>query len=172
MNRFTVIGVMLMSCLMLVGNAWGTQSDDISQFNSCKFCGMDRGKFAHSRILIDYEDGSAVGTCSIHCAAVDLAINIDKTPKTIWVGDFNSKQLIDAEKAFWVIDANKMGVMTHRAKWAFGKQEEAQQYITANGGQAADFDAVMKATYEDMYADTKMIREKRKMKRMKMQKSN
>jgi multiple sugar transport system permease protein len=30
-------------------------------------------------------------------------LNIDKTPKTIYVGDHNTKTLIDAEKAIWII---------------------------------------------------------------------
>jgi len=167
MKKLGIIGIVIVSCIFVYGMAWA--QDDIAQFPSCKFCGMDRAKFAHSRVLLDYDNGTAEGTCSIHCAAVDLAINIDKTPKTIWVGDFNTKNLIDAEKAVWVIGGGKMGVMTRNAKWAFENEEDAQKFITANGGQIADFDQVMKAVYEDMYADTKMIRERRKMKRMKMQ---
>jgi len=123
---------------------------------------MDREKFAFSRVLIEYEHGSTVGACSIHCAAIDLATNIDKTPKTIWVGDYTTKELIDAEKAFWVIGGSKMGVMTKNAKWAFGKSEDAKEFVAANGGEPGAFDQAMKAAYEDMYADTKMIREKRK----------
>jgi nitrous oxide reductase accessory protein NosL len=141
--------------------------EDVQKHSSCKYCGMDRQKFAHSRILIDYDDASTVGTCSIHCAAVDLALNIDKTPKAILVGDYNTKTLIDAEKAFWVIGGSKMGVMTKRAKWGFEKKEDAEKFIKENGGETAPFEVAMKTAYEDMYADTKMIRERRKM--MKMQ---
>jgi len=140
--------------------------EDIQKHPSCKYCGMNRQQFAHSRVLIEYDDASAVGTCSIHCAAVDLAINIDKTPKAIQVGDYNSKVLIDAEKAFWVIGGSKMGVMTKRAKWAFEKKEDAEKFIKENGGETATFDVAMKAAYEDMYSDTKMIRERRKMRKM------
>ena len=128
---------------------------------------MDRAAFAHSRMLVTYDDGTSTGTCSIHCLALDLAMNIDKTPSSLMVGDFNSKELIDAEQAFWVIGGNKPGVMTKQAKWAFAKKEDADKYIAENGGTPATFDAAMKATYESMYADTQMIREKRKMKKMK-----
>ncbi|MBU1232323.1 MAG: nitrous oxide reductase accessory protein NosL, partial [Proteobacteria bacterium] len=83
-----------------------------------------------------------------------------------------TKKLIDAESAFWVIDGNKMGVMTTRAKWAFATKESAEAYIQTNGGTLAGFDEVMEATYEDMYKDTKMIREKRKMKRQMKKSSN
>jgi nitrous oxide reductase accessory protein NosL len=140
--------------------------EDIQKSASCKYCGMDRAKFAHSRMLIEFEDGSSVGTCSIHCVAVDLALNIDKTPKTISVGDYNTKALIDAEKAVWVIGGNKPGVMTKRAKWAFEKKSDAEAFVKAEGGKVATFDEAMKASYEDMNEDTQMIRERRKMKRM------
>jgi nitrous oxide reductase accessory protein NosL len=140
--------------------------DDVKEITECQYCGMDRGKFAHSRMLIEYEDGSVEGTCSIHCVAIDLAINIDKTPKAIMVGDYNIKKLIDAEKAFWIIGGSKMGVMTKRAKWAFEKKEDAEKFLKENGGKISTFDEAMKAAYEDMHADTKMIREKRKMRKM------
>jgi copper chaperone NosL len=140
--------------------------DDTKKITECPYCGMDRAKFAHSRMLIKYEGGAEVGTCSIHCVAIDLAINIDKTPVGIMVGDYGTKKLIDGEKAFWVIGGSKMGVMTKRAKWAFEKKEDAEKFTKENGGQITAFDEAMKAAYEDMYADTKMIRERRKMRRM------
>jgi nitrous oxide reductase accessory protein NosL len=144
--------------------------EDIQKHPSCKYCGMDRKQFAHTRMLIEYDDASTVGTCSIHCAAIDLALHIEKTPKAVRVGDYNEKTLIDAEKAFWVIGGNKMGVMTRRAKWAFDKKEVAEKFIKENGGENATFDVAMKTAYEDMYTDTKMIRERRKMKKMEQKK--
>jgi len=56
--------------------------------------------------------------------------------------------------------------MSKRAKWAFEKETDARDFIKTNGGNIATFDDAMKAAYEDMYADTKMIRERRKMKKM------
>lgn len=138
---------------------------DIAAHSSCKYCGMDREKFAHSRMLIEFDDGSSVATCSLHCSAVDLANNIDKSPKVIKVADFATKQLIDAEKAIWVIGGNKPGVMTRTAKWAFTGRDGAEAFIKANGGRVAAFEEAIKAAYEDMYTDTRMIRDKRKMKR-------
>ena len=142
--------------------------EDIQKNKSCKYCGMDREKFSHTRMLIEYDDGTTVGTCSIHCTAVDLALNIDKNPKSIQVADAGSKKLVDAEKATWIIGGSKSGVMTKRAKWAFEKKDDADTFVKENGGTLATFDEAMKAAYEDMYQDTKMIREKRKMMKMKM----
>ena len=135
--------------------------------NSCHYCGMKKAMFGHSWVNIVREDGSVVGVCSVHCAAVDMALNIDKPAKEITVGDFNSKKQINAESAYWVIGGNKMGVMTTRAKWAFETKESADQFIKQNGGRPATFEEVMKATFEDMYEDTMMIQKKRKMMRMK-----
>ena len=145
--------------------------DDAKTHPNCIYCGMNRTQFAHSRMLIEYDDNTTAAFCSVHCAAVDLSLKIDKTPKSIMVGDYATKELIDAEKAYWVLGGGKMGVMTKRAKWAFATRESAESFISGNGGNLISFDDALKASYEDMNADTKMIREKRKMKRMKMQSS-
>jgi len=162
--------VLAMFCMLVSANLLA--DDDVSKHKSCPHCGMDRGQFSHSRMLVVYDDGTEVGLCSLHCAALDLAINIDKTPKAIYVGDFNTKRLIDAEQAFWVIGGNKPGVMTKRAKWAFESKADAEAFIKKEEGAIANFDQATKASYEDIYADTKMIRERRKMKRMQMEKKD
>jgi len=161
-----MLTTVVLTCLLSLAGLVMAEQVDVQKSPSCKYCGMDRAKFAHSRMLVTYDDGTTLGTCSIHCLATDLAVNIDKTPVSIEVGDYNSKELIDAEKAFWVIDGSKPGVMSKQAKWAFAKKEDAEKFIKDNGGTLATFDAAMKAAYESMYADTKMIRERRKMKKM------
>jgi nitrous oxide reductase accessory protein NosL len=163
MKKLSMLMIMIL-CVPIAAVAFA--QDDMKKFPACKYCGMDREKFAHSRMLVEYEDGTNLGTCSLHCLAVELAIHIDKTPKAIFVGDFKEKTLVDVEKAFWVIGGSKMGVMTKRAKWAFGKKEDAEKFKAENGGDLASFEQAIKASYEDMYADTKMIRERRKMKKM------
>jgi copper chaperone NosL len=156
-------------CFILSGLTFAEQmKDDISVHKACKYCGMDRGTYNFSRMLIGYDDGTIAAFCSIHCAAVDLANNIDKTPKAIQVGDFNGRQLIDAETAFWVVGGSKPGVMSKRGKWAFEKKDDAENFMKTNQGKIVSFEEAMKMAYEDMYEDTKMIRERRKMKRMKM----
>jgi copper chaperone NosL len=161
MKRFMLANILVLALASIVFAA----APDIEKHPSCRSCGMDRAKYAHSRVLIEYDDGSSFGACSLHCAAVDLAYNIDKTPRTIGVGDYYSKKLIDAEKAFWVVGGSKPGVMTSNPKWAFETKQTAESFIKENGGRLTTFDASIKAAYEDMYQDTKLIRERRKMKR-------
>ncbi len=166
-SGFILFAVFFLALTML--SAFPALADgDLQKYPSCSYCGMDRTKFAHSRSYIIYDDDTSVGTCSLHCAAIDLSLKIDKIPRTITVGDYNTKKLIDAEKAFWVIGGSKMGVMTKRAKWAFAIQADARSFIKAFGGQAADYSQSIKTAFEDMYEDLVMIRNKRqKMKKKK-----
>ena len=138
--------------------------DDLVQTPGCKYCGMDRQKFSQSRMHVDYEDGSFRGTCSLHCAALDLGLTMDKTPTAIMVADYGSKKLIDAEKAVWVVGGSVQGVMTRNAKWAFENKANAETFIRQNGGRLTTFDDAIKLAYEEMYQDTKIIRDNRKKK--------
>lgn len=160
-----VYAVVLFALLVLDSVAFAA----VESPENCLYCNMNRDKYAHSRMLIDYDDGTSVGFCSLHCAAIDLSSKLDKSPLMIKVGDFGSKKLINAEVAFWVIGGAQGGVMTARPKWAFENKEDAEKFIASNGGAIASFEDAIKATYEDMYKDTRMIREKRRMKRMQPQ---
>ncbi len=139
--------------------------EDVEKHPVCIYCEMNRGHYAHSRMLLEYVHGS-IGVCSVHCAAMHLALNIEKELLSIKVADYNGKELIDAESAFWVIGGNRPGVMTQRAKWAFKEKKDAEKFISKNGGSPATFDEVLAAAYRDMYEDSKMIRGKRKIRKM------
>jgi copper chaperone NosL len=143
--------------------------EDVAGFPACKYCGMNREMFAHSRMLVEYDNGPATPVCSLHCAALDLVLNIDRTPKAIKVGDYGTKKLIDAEKAVWVIGGAKPGVMTRNAKWAFESGADADRFVRENGGKVATFDEALNTAYKDIGDDAKMIRERRKAAKMKMQ---
>jgi copper chaperone NosL len=167
MRKIGILGIITAVCFVFSAPVWAQVQDDVTLHRSCAHCGMDRGMFNFSRMLIQYDDGSSAAVCSLHCAAIDLANNIDKTPKSIRVADFTGKQLIDAEAAIWVVGGKKPGVMSKRGKWAFEMTEDAGRFTTANQGQLASFEEAIKMAYDDMYEDTKMIRQKRKMMRMK-----
>jgi nitrous oxide reductase accessory protein NosL len=115
--------------------------------DSCKKCGMDRTKFAHSRMVVTYTDGST-GTCSINCVVTDMK-ETKKEVKSFQVGDYNSKKLIDAKTAIWVIGGSKKGVMTPVAMWAFAEKKEAEVFIQKNGGTLATFDDALKAAEKE-----------------------
>lgn len=167
MKKLALCSILAVFCLSL-GSALWALDNDVKEIPACKYCGMNREMFAHSRMLIEYSDGTKEGVCSLHCAAVDLALNLDKAPKTIRVGDYGQKVLIDAETAAWVIGGSKPGVMTKNAKWAFANKADAEKFGMENGGRLATFDEALEAAYKDLAEDTKMIRERRKMRKMQM----
>jgi len=134
-----------------------------SENDSCIHCGMKKENFGHSWVIIEHDDGTKEGVCSVHCAAIDMALHTDKPVKSITVGDYDTKKQISAETAYWVIGGDKTGVMTARAKWAFETKEAADNFIKEHGGIPATFEEVMKASFEDMYEDTLMIQKKRQM---------
>ena len=160
LNR-TILLLTILTCVLMFSGV--ALADD----DSCLYCGMKKAHYGHSWVIIEHEDDTIEGVCSVHCAAIDMARHTYKPVKKITVGDYNTKQQIDADRAYWVIGGDKMGVMTARAKWAFDTKDAADNFMKTHGGRPATFGEVMKAAFEDMYEDTLMIQKKRKMMKMK-----
>ena len=110
-----------------------TVVDDTALHKSCVQCGMDRERFNHARMLIEYEDGTSSGLCSLHCASLQLKASTQKV-KAVKVADMISRKLIPAETAYWVIGGTNPGVMTGRAKWAFRNATESTPRASASSG--------------------------------------
>ncbi len=128
-----------------------SRKNDIAAQPECRYCGMDRRKFDYSRMLVLHKDGGETGTCSIHCTAIDLALHYDKAPRFIGVGDYSTKKLIDAQKAYWVVGGDREGVMSIQGKWAFENRKEAEKFTKSNGGTISTFDCALRAAFEDMW---------------------
>lgn len=145
------------------------QDNDIEKFPKCPYCGMDRKMFHHARMLIQYSDDLPDGACSLHCASISLAVNIDREPKAIWVGDNASaaeiKPLVDVDKATFLIGSQIKGVMTKRSKVAYSREDAAKAAMAANGGELGNFDKALLAAYTDMAQDASMIRKMREERR-------
>ena len=148
------------------------QIDDIAKYPKCPYCGMDRKQYHHSRMVVHYGDDLADGTCSLHCSAISLSLNIDRDPKALWVGDNaaegDTKPLVEVEKASFVVGSKLPGVMTARSKVAYGNADAAKASQAANGGELTDFDGALLAAYTDMSADVARIRKNRAERRRKM----
>lgn len=139
--------------------------NDLQKYPKCPYCGMGRRKFHHSRMLIQYSDDLADGVCSLHCAAVSLSLNVDREPKTIWVGDNapggEAAALVDADKATFLLGSAIPGVMTGNSKVAYGDADAARKAQEANGGSLANFEQALLAAYTDMAKDVARIRKMR-----------
>ena len=145
--------------------------DELTKYPKCPYCGMDRKQFHHSRHLVHYADDLADGTCSLHCAAISLAINLDRGPKAIYAADFGAsadpKPLVNVDQATYLIGSKLPGVMTAKSKKAFASKEAAAAAQKEHGGELGDFSAALAAAHASMVDDTLMIRRKRAEKRAK-----
>jgi len=148
--------------------------NELEKYPRCPYCGMSRKKWHHSRHLVQYDDGLVDGTCSIHCLAISLSLNLDRGPKAIYAADFGSadviKPLVEVDKATYLIGAKLKGTMTMQSKMAFSSAEAAAAMQQKKGGELGNFDAALKAAYLSMASDTMAIRKRRAMKMKKMMK--
>lgn len=144
--------------------------NDLEKYARCPYCGMVRAQWSHTRHLIAYDDGTADGTCSLHCAAISLSINMDRGPATIWAGDAGAegeiKPLADTAAMTYVINPAKMGTMTMASKWAYADKAAAEAAAAeAEGTSMVGFDDALRLAFASMAEDTIGIRKRRAEKR-------
>jgi len=69
------------------------------------------------------------GTCSLHCAAISLAISLDRGPKVIDAADFGAttepEPLVSVDQATYLIGSTLPGLMTAKSK-SVGLPREAR----------------------------------------------
>ncbi len=139
--------------------------NELSKYPQCPYCGMDRRKFHYSRHLVHYQDDRVDPTCSLHCAALSLALNLDRGPKAIYAADYGAaaepKPLVNVDKALYLVGSKLPGVMTQQSKVAFSARPAAEAAKAEQGGELGNFDAALRAAYLSMASDTRMIRKKR-----------
>lgn len=143
--------------------------NEFEKYPRCPYCGMVRKAYSFSRHLIVYSDDAVDGTCSIRCAAVSLALNLDRMPKTIYAGDAGSdaeiKPLVDVANATYLIDPKIPGTMSPVSKFAYAEKARAEAAAAVNGGTMTDFDGALRAAYNSLADDTIRTRKSRADKR-------
>jgi nitrous oxide reductase accessory protein NosL len=147
-------------------------TDEMAKHPKCPYCGMDRTEWHHSRHLVQYDDDLADGTCSIHCLAISLSLNLDRGPKAIYAADFGSaeaiKPLVPVDSATYVIGSRLKGTMTATSKMAFADKAAAEAALAEHGGQLGGFEEALTQAHLSMARDTLMIRKNRAEKVRKM----
>ena len=139
-------------------------TNEFEKYPRCPYCGMMRKMFSQTRHLIVYEDDAVDGTCSLHCAAISLALNLDRVPKMIYAGDAGAsdkvKPLADSAAMTYAIDPARPGTMTAVSKYAYADKAQAE---AASGADAklVDFDTALVDAYNGMAQDTIRIRKRR-----------
>ena len=146
-------------------------TDDLAKYPRCPYCGMMRKMWSHTRHLVVYENDTVDGTCSLHCAAISLALNMDAGPKAIYAGDAGAegelKPLADTAAMTYVIDPAKPGTMTGVSKYAYADRAKAEA-VAGPDARLVDFDAALTDAYVGMAQDTIRIRKRRAERRARM----
>jgi nitrous oxide reductase accessory protein NosL len=150
-SKWYVTAIMVAAVVFnLFAAASMAQTSDIDDHRDCAYCGMDRKAYGFSRMLIQYQDGAVVGVCSLHCAMIELDANPGRAVQALLVADRDTRIMIAAEKAIWVMGGKKRGVMTERAKWAFQSKAAADEFIKANEGTTVTWAEVQAAAREEI----------------------
>jgi nitrous oxide reductase accessory protein NosL len=137
----------------MAAGALASGQEDIPRIRECSYCGMDRKAYGYSRALVQYQDGSEVGTCSLHCAVIEVDAHPEKALKALLVADRNSHDLLDAAAATWVLGGRKRAVMAARPKWAFATPEAAAAFVKDQGGEVIGWPQVLAAAKEDVASE-------------------
>ncbi len=115
---------------------------------------MDRNRFARTRYVFDTDKGRFY-TCSIACLVI-LVKKKSVKPRNIKVAVYlNPTEMIDAEKAHYVIGSKAKGTMTRISKIAFSDRESAERFIQRYGGRLATFQEAYKEAEEELMKELK-----------------
>jgi nitrous oxide reductase accessory protein NosL len=96
--------------------------------------------------------------CSMRCLALEMQ---SKKVSDIKVVDSASQKLIDANKAFYVVDSDVMGTMSKVSKLAFATKENAEEFNMEHGGKIVDFTSALKMAQESLITDMGMVQNKK-----------
>lgn len=142
---------------------------ELEKYPRCPYCGMSRVEHHAARHLIHYADDRVDGVCSLRCASLSLALNIDRGPKAIYAADYGAattpRPLVPVEGVLYLIGSGLPGIMTTRSKHPFADRSAAEAARERHGGELGGFDAALTATYLDLARDTAAIRQRREERR-------
>lgn len=149
--------VILMVLLLWGGLMFGVVQAADQKY--CPLCSMNLQMFWKTTHWLTFSDGMKTGYCSIHCASKAYekrTLEIDK-----WeVADYDTKLLINAYKAHFLIGSDLPGTMTPISKLAFGSVSTAQEYQKKHQGTVSDFNRALEKAIEGRGEDMAMIKKK------------
>jgi len=105
---------------------------------SCHVCGMWIDQYMKTRNVVIMKDNESHDFCSFSCMVRFVKEHRDKIKKVL-SADFETKELIDAEKAFYVEGGDIAGVMSLVSRIAFETREAAEKCVKAHGGKIISF---------------------------------
>ena len=131
-KKVLTVAPVLFALLISSSFAGGSRDD-------CFICGMWIDQYMYTRhVVTKKEDLNDVKFCSLTCAAKFLKKN-KATIQSIKVGLYLTGELIDAEKAYYLVGSDVPGVMSYLSKIAFSSKEDVVKFQKEYGGQITVF---------------------------------
>lgn len=138
---------------------------ELAKYPTCAYCGMDRAQAHQTRHLVHYDDNAVDATCSIHCAAVGLSLQIDRSPRTLYAANAAAaatpRPLMAAHKMTYVIGSSLPDPMSASSKLAFPSMDDALVAKSRHGGTLGTADDALAAAFADMPRSLPAIRARR-----------
>jgi len=126
----------------------------------CPLCGMVRSMWARTWTEFDQTDGVSQ-VCSFHCLA-DFTRKSGRLPKNIRLAVYHAPHMmIGSAGAVIVIGSTANGTMSPRSKIVFANLEQAQAFVSAQGGQIASFSTALDVAQADVSRENTMLVKKR-----------
>ena len=129
----------------------------------CPVCGMNLKMFYKTSHTAKLKDGKKRQYCSLRCLAVDSHEH-NLSLSDVQVVDVNSEKLIDANKAFYVLNSKIKGTMSKVSKLAFATKKEAETFAKKMGGEVVDFKTVLEKANASLKSDIAMVMTKKQKK--------
>lgn len=108
----------------------------------CAVCGMWIDQYEHTRHVVILHDGNTEYFCSIACASKYIEVNGREIQK-IKVADFITRELIEADYAFYLVDSDIPGVMSYISRIAFATSKSAEEFREIHGGKIITFEQAL-----------------------------
>ena len=154
MKKRVIVAVVVAMVAVVAGYALGfAKPRDLAQYPDCLKCGMSRESCAHTRMVVEYADGTRRAECSLHCLLADFVDQPAREPKRILAADYDDRKLAEAEKCSWVRYDNAVECMGSKVMLAFRSEKGADEFIASFGGRKLTFDEALKLTYADLEAE-------------------
>ena len=111
---------------------------DAGAFEKCHVCGMDVGKYQHTRMVVETTDGKNFATCGAQCC-VRLHVLLGPQWKSAVALDLLSNRPVNAKEAFYVF---KSSVITDMAPGliSFKLKANAEKFAAGFGGEVLTYD--------------------------------
>ena len=153
MKKIYIATVAVTVLAVVAAYAFGfTTPADLAQYPKCLNCGMSRKECAHTRIVVEYADGTKRAECSLHCLLADLVDQPGRQRKRIMAADYHDRKLVEAEKCSWVRYDNAVECRGSKVMLAFRSDQGADNFVASFGGQKIHYDEALKLTYVDLEA--------------------